>query len=170
MSAPHLLQNIVPLAGAPHLLQNLAPAGVALAGGAAETGAAGCAAGLAASRVSAPHFTQNIPLTGAPHLLQKLAMTRILLSLGKASAPFYSFVRLSVFRMRVSKLRPAAYGSTLYSADIPASMWSSMWQWNIHVPGLSGTISTVTICAGRSETTSVRFPSCNTTLPCQCGV
>ncbi|HYM07402.1 MAG TPA: hypothetical protein VEU11_12645 [Terriglobales bacterium] len=77
------MQNIVPLDAAPHLLQNLAPGGVALAtaaGGAAETGVgpagrdAGRADGLAASRVSAPHFTQNIPLTGAPHLLQKLAM------------------------------------------------------------------------------------------------
>jgi len=62
------------------------------------------------------------------------------------------------------------YGSTLYSVTIPASMWSSMWQWNIHIPGLSGTMSTVSICACISGTTSVRLPLCNTTLPCQCGV
>jgi hypothetical protein len=81
MSAPHLLQNAVPLDGAPHLLQNLA-AGVALAstgGGAGagrEAGEMAGAAGLAARRVSAPHFTQNIPLTGDPHLLQKFAMVK----------------------------------------------------------------------------------------------
>ncbi|MGA8309728.1 MAG: hypothetical protein WB755_06840 [Terriglobales bacterium] len=82
MSAPHLLQNAVPLEGAPHPLQNLAAGEFELAdseaGGGVGTGAGGGAAGcggeLAASRVSAPHFTQNIPLTGAPHLLQKLAM------------------------------------------------------------------------------------------------
>ncbi len=52
------------------------------AGGGVDAGAAGgasgvtgCGGGLAASRVSYPHFTQKIPLTGAPHLLQKLAMS-----------------------------------------------------------------------------------------------
>ena len=94
MSAPHLLQNAVPVEGAPHLLQNLVAGGFALtdseaAGGGAGAGAAGgvagCGGGLAASRVSAPHFTQNIPLTGAPHLLQKLAMIRP--SCYSASAP-----------------------------------------------------------------------------------
>jgi hypothetical protein len=78
-----LLQNGVPLEGAPHLLQNLEAGGLALSdpettGGGAGTGGAGGAAGcggwLAASRVSAPHFTQNIPLTGAPHLLQTFAI------------------------------------------------------------------------------------------------
>ena len=94
MSAPHLLQNAVPVEGAPHLLQNLVAGGYAhtdseaTAGGAGtgpHGGAAGCDCGLAGSRVSAPHFTQNIPLTGAPHLLQKLAMIRP--SCYSASAP-----------------------------------------------------------------------------------
>ena len=37
-------------------------------------------------------------------------------------------------------------------------------------PGSSGTISTVSICAGEIEITSVRRPACSTTFPCQCGV
>jgi len=82
MSAPHLLQNADPLDGAPHLLQNLVAGEVALAstGGGAGVGSEACGvagtAGLAARRLSAPHFTQNIPLTGDPHLLQKFAMVK----------------------------------------------------------------------------------------------
>src|SRR5215469_17046263 len=33
---------------------------------------------------------------------------------------------------------------------MPASMCSSMWQWNIQVPALSGTMSAVTNCVGEA--------------------
>mgnify|MGYP003693663749 CR=1 FL=1 len=36
-------------------------------------------------------------------------------------------------------------------AVMPASRCSSTWQWNIHIPTLSGTISAVTNCAGSKE-------------------
>ena len=55
-------------------------------------------------------------------------------------------------------------------AVMPASMCSSTWQWNIHIPTLSGTISAVTNCAGSKEKMSVRCPPIETTFPCQCGV
>src|ERR1035438_6096140 len=59
------------------------------------------------------------------------------------------------------------YGSTLYSAIMPACMCSSKWQWYIQVPGSSGTMSTVSIWAGPMKITSVRLPASSTTLPCQ---
>ena len=45
-----------------------------------------------------------------------------------------------------------------------------MWQWNIQIPGLSGPCPRSSICACMRGTTSVRLPSCKTTLPCQWGV
>jgi len=59
------------------------------------------------------------------------------------------------------------YGSTLYSAIMPDRMCSSKWQWYIQVPGSSGTMSTVSICAEAMKITSVRLPPSSTTLPCQ---
>ena len=77
-----LVAEGAPIDGVPHLMQNRAggaAAGADRTGGAGggatgACGVAGCGAGLPASRLSYPHFTQKIPLTGVPHLLQKLAM------------------------------------------------------------------------------------------------
>src|SRR5512142_1413814 len=45
-----------------------------------------------------------------------------------------------------------------------------MWQWYNQIPGMSGTISAVTIWAANTDTTSVRWPPTTTVLPCQWGV
>jgi len=48
------------------------------------------------------------------------------------------------------------HGSTSYRVSMPACWWSSTWQWKIHSPGASGTMSAVSIEAGNIENTSVR--------------
>jgi hypothetical protein len=90
--APHLLQNLA--AGESALIGKGAGSGTETGAGgetwdaADGTGesssvatsfgtdweVAGRDCGLAANRLSAPHFTQNIPSSDAPHLLQKRAI------------------------------------------------------------------------------------------------
>src|SRR5262245_38824261 len=49
-------------------------------------------------------------------------------------------------------------------------MWSLTWQWNIQMPGSSGTMSATTAVAGKRLTVSTRCPPTVTVFPCQCGV
>ena len=51
------------------------------------------------------------------------------------------------------------YGVTENVVIMPASRWSFTWQWNNHVPGLSGTMSNTFILAGKISRTSVRIPA-----------
>ena len=56
-----------------------------------------------------------------------------------------------------SVARGAALGFTLYSACMPPFKCPLTWQWNSHVPGLSGTMSATIIPIVWSAATSVRM-------------
>lgn len=73
-------------------------------------------------------------------------------------------------QLTLTPLSEHHHGSTVKSAVIPAYRWSFTWQWNIHVPGSSGTMSAVSMLIGRSSTMSIRIPMYSTVCPCQCGV
>src|SRR5262245_24617019 len=58
---------------------------------------------------------------------------------------------------------------TVYLDTIPALRCGPVWQWNSHVPTLSGSMSATTMSIGSSGATSVRMWRATTVLPCQCG-
>ena len=43
---------------------------------------------------------------------------------------------------------------------MPASVWWALWQWTIHLPGLSAMKSTSTDPIGGARTVSLRDPRC----------
>jgi hypothetical protein len=58
-------------------------------------------------------------------------------------------LRLAVATSRLS--------ATTYRMAIPRVLWKVMWQWKSQVPGLSGTMSAVTISIGIRAMTSIRM-------------